>query len=448
MPSNTTKMQEMPSVKVEATGKCMTVNAGLIVVLKFMKKLSFSRIIPETVSTPERAANSKYSFSDIVQMVVCTLIAGGTAIDHVSKICGDKVISRCAGWKSVPHPTNIGRIVKEVRQENIHELESLNHKLREKVWNRAVRAGHKLPSATTRNVIDLDSSVQGVCGKQEGAQKGYNPKKKGQLSYHPQIAFCADTKEVLHSWYRCGSAYTSNGAVEFMKELMAAVRPGIKYFLRTDSGYFDGKLLDYLELIGAGYLIKVAMRNLKKLLVVQSWIKSQKNPNCEETVFNYKCGTWTKARTFVAVRFQTGVTDDMFKTPIYDYFSYVTTLSTEKMSPLEIHKYYGKRATAETWIEECKSQMGAGHMRTSEFLANSVLFQCGIIAYNILKWIALFAGPVISKWEVKTIRLWLIRVAGKLTFSGGQLTLKLPDEFIYSEYWDVWEQITHGLSFN
>ena len=71
MPTNTTKMQEMPSVKVEATGKCMTVNAGLIVVLKFMKKLSFSRIIPETVSTPERAANSKYSFSDIVQMVVC-----------------------------------------------------------------------------------------------------------------------------------------------------------------------------------------------------------------------------------------------------------------------------------------------------------------------------------------------------------------------------------------
>ena len=447
MLANPIKIQEILSVKVETTGKNMTVNAGLIVVLKFMQKLLISKVITETVSTPERAENAKYSFPNVIQMVMCTLIAGGSAIDHVSKICADDVISRCAGWKSVPHPTNIGRIVKDVRQENIHELESVNHKLRDKVWNRAVRVGYKLQSAMTRNVIDLDSTVQGTYGKQEGAEKGYNPKKKGQPCYNPQIAFCAETKEILHSWYRCGSAYTGNGAVEFMKELMAALRPGVKYFLRTDSGYFDGKLLDYLESIDAGYLIKVAMKNLNKLLGAQHWDKSPEDPNFEETTFQHKCGTWTKARTFVAVRLQIGVTDDMFKTPIYDYFCYVTTLATEKMSPLEIHEYYGQRATAETWIEEFKSQMGAGHMRTDDFLANSVLFQAAVLAYNILKWMALFAGPVISKWEVKTVRLWLIRIAGKLTFSGRQLTLKLPEKFIYSDYWDTWEQITHEHSF-
>ncbi|KJU87738.1 hypothetical protein MBAV_000064, partial [Candidatus Magnetobacterium bavaricum] len=29
-------------------------------------------------------------------------------------------------------------------------------------------------------VLDVDSTFQGVYGDQEGAEKGYNPKKKGQ----------------------------------------------------------------------------------------------------------------------------------------------------------------------------------------------------------------------------------------------------------------------------
>ena len=134
----------------------------------------------------------------------------------------------------------------------------------------------------------------------------------------------------------------------------------------------------------------------------------------------------------------------MYKTPIYDSFCYVTT---EKMSPMETHRHYGKRATSETWIEECESQMCAGHIRTSEFLANSALFQCGILAYNILKWMGLLTGAAVQRWEVKTIRLWLIRLAGKLVSSGRQLTLKVPSKFLYREQWDAWEQMTHDLCF-
>jgi hypothetical protein len=47
--------------------------------------------------------------------------------------------------------------------------------------------------------IDVDSTVDGVYGDQQGAEVGYNPKKKGQKAYHPMIAFVAGTKEILHS---------------------------------------------------------------------------------------------------------------------------------------------------------------------------------------------------------------------------------------------------------
>ena len=433
-----------PEINVEATAKGMTVNAGLVPVLRFMDALLLDKMISDTVSTPDRAANAEYSFSDVVQMTVCAQIAGATAMEHVSKICSDEIISRCAGWKKVPHATSVGRIIKSVRERNITELEALVSKLRDKVWKRMVRNGHTLACAMTDMIIDMDSTVQGVCGHQEGAQKGYNPHKKGQLAYHPLLAFCAETKEVLHSWYRCGSAYTSNGAVEFLKELMAGLRKGVKYLLRADSGFFDGDLLDYLESIDASYLIKVKLKGLDKLLARQTWVKSKQQPGWEETTFSHQCGKWTKARTFVAVRYQSGVTDDLYKTPIFENFCYVTT---EKKSPMETHRHYGKRATSETWIEECKSQMGAGQIRTSEFLANSALFQCGVLAYNILKWMGLLTGTTVQRWEVKTIRLWLIRLAGKLVSSGRQLTLKVPCKFMYREQWDAWEYMTRELCF-
>ena len=54
-----------------------------------------------------------------------------------------------------------------------------------KVFRKLLRKG-KLKSIT----IDIDSCVINVEGHQEGAVKGYNPKKTGNKCYNLQFAFC------------------------------------------------------------------------------------------------------------------------------------------------------------------------------------------------------------------------------------------------------------------
>lgn len=426
------------------TGKNLTANAGLLPVMRFMDKVQLDQLLKEVVKLTPRAANAKYHFHDVIPMVVIGQTAGATAMTQVAQMCSDPVIARLAGWEEVPDPTTIGRIIKAIKERNLVELESLVPRIRGKVWKRLVRNGKKLFCATHRILIDIDSTVQGVCGDQEGAEVGYNPHKKGQKAYHPVVAFCAETKEILHSWYRCGSAYTSNGCVEFLKELCAGLSKGIRKIIRADSGYFSGEILDYLELIGAGYLIKVKLKNLNQVLAGQQWHPVPKMPGWDGTEFHYRCATWATSRKFVAVRKQVGISDDMFRTPIYEYFCYVTT---EGGTPMQIHRRYGQRATCETWIEECKSQMGAGGIRTDDFLANSVLFQCGVLAYNLLKWMALSVGGSLQTWEVNSIRLWLIRIAGKLTSSGRKLILKLPKDFKYQTEWGEWYAMAEAISF-
>jgi hypothetical protein len=81
-------------------------------------------------------------------------------------------------------------------------------------------------------------------GRQQGSAKGYNPDKRGAPSYHPLLACCTDTKEIPQAWLRTGSAYTSNGIVEFMKQLLAQLPDYHRIVFRADSGFFVGALMD------------------------------------------------------------------------------------------------------------------------------------------------------------------------------------------------------------
>ena len=116
-------------IKTEMSGKGLTVNAGLLPVLKFMQRLGFRERISETVSI-ERSLNAKYNFSDIVQMSVVGLIAGAESMEHVITICKDEVLRFIAGWGDVPVLTTVGRIMKLVSFRHVVELEEVNHRFR------------------------------------------------------------------------------------------------------------------------------------------------------------------------------------------------------------------------------------------------------------------------------------------------------------------------------
>jgi hypothetical protein len=188
-----------------------------------------------------------------------------------------------------------------------------------------------------------------------------------------------------------------------------SAQAGLEVFVRADSAFFDGALLDYLEWCSYQYLIKVNIKGLVNLLVAQSWRQSRRNPNIETAEFMYQCAGWKRPRRFVAVRMcvETKTEGLLFPQPIYRFFCYVTNL---KLTPWETHKCYGRRATSENWIEWCKNQVAVGSIRTQDFWPNSALFQTCILAYNLMVWMTwLTTGSALSQ-EPNTIRAWLLHV--------------------------------------
>ena len=77
-------------------------------------------------------------------------------------------------------------------------------------------------------------------GGQEGAAKGYNPRRPGRKSHHPILAVLAEMPFVLHAWLRSGNTGAGRGVVEFLKEALALLPKGMGIrCVRADSGFFD-----------------------------------------------------------------------------------------------------------------------------------------------------------------------------------------------------------------
>jgi len=178
-----------------------------------------------------------------------------------------------------------GTISTRIKQSGQRGAIELQEKLFELI-NRWVRK-----SGIEKITIDMDSTVCPVYGKQEGSGKGYNPVKKGQKSYHNLLCFMSQTKMVLNSWFRDGTSYTANGAVGFVQQTLAVLPEEVKQvFVRCDSGFFNGKLFDYLEEKGHEYLVKVKLKNLYDILKIQEWEKVSREISQTSFVYIYARG--------------------------------------------------------------------------------------------------------------------------------------------------------------
>ena len=133
--------------------------------------------------------------------------------------------------------------------------------------------------------------------------KGHNPRKHGQPSHQPLLAVLAEAHLLLHGWLRSGNCGPARGVVEFLEEALALWGPRQKIRpVRADSGFFDDKLLSFLEQRRLPYI--VVARLIK-------WIKreAQHVTEWQELDAAYSAGEfritlwgWQTERRFVVIR--------------------------------------------------------------------------------------------------------------------------------------------------
>ena len=294
MHHKSTKKLSFRAIKVEKsfTSETLTSYSGLTTVNDYVNHLGLFAVLDQVFATVKNNA-TKILNVQIFGAIIFASLCGVSRLSNIAKFTEDPLVRKLLRLTEGLDDSNIKVRLSKLGQNGANKFLEKSLEFVRKWVNK---------SGLSRITVDCDSTEYTVYGHQEGAAKGYNPGNKGKLSYHPLLCFYSEMKIILNVWFRTGSACTSNGVVEFMKQTLAALPCTVKkIFFRADSGFFNGQLFDLLERDRHEYLVKAKLTsNIKLVLKEEKWNEiDRKTAVCN---FEYQANGWKIARKIYAIR--------------------------------------------------------------------------------------------------------------------------------------------------
>lgn len=251
--------------------------------------------------------------------------------------------------------------------------------------------------------LDLDSTVFQRSGHQQGAAKGYNPKRPDRKTHHPLLAVLGEAQCVLHAWLRSANTSASRGVSHFLLEALALLAEHWKIrCLRA----FARELFEFLEQRAIPYVVVARLTNsLKRLATgIGDWREVDKDYAVGE--YFAQLQGWDRKRRFLVIRERVreskeAVGRKLLDVPGYTFRIFVTNREGEA---LELWRDYNRRAVVEQRIEEIKAEMHADGFCMRDFYARESAFLAVLFTFNLLSLSQKVTGPKARYRQPATLR--------------------------------------------
>lgn len=219
-------MDFTPSFEIGYTSREITPWGGMVLLRQMLSRLDFKGAISAQPDLPAPGSNAGYDATTIIEAFTASVWCGANRFLHTEVTRHDAAIAGIFGWKRTPGQDTYKRFFAKFTTASLHRVrEHFYHWLFSKV---------RFDNYT----LDCDSSVLTRYGsQQEGAKKGYNPKKPGRPSHHPLIAFVSDVKLVANMWLRSGDTSSANNFLSFLEDTFSKLRDKQVSLIRLDSGF-------------------------------------------------------------------------------------------------------------------------------------------------------------------------------------------------------------------
>jgi hypothetical protein len=408
-------------------GEALTHFGGLFLIQRFCNQLHLRRRLQRILKSAPGWI--EYRPEDMILTLLYVLIAGIQRLNRTEILQYNGLFLSLVGLKKFPDQSALRRFLRRIPPPAIREMVRLHDRLRNELFG--------LPRPRTQLEFHMDSVVLTVYGKQQGARKGYNPRKKGRPSYHPLLCFEAHGQEFWHGSLRPGDAATNTGARFMVQRCLEKVpshvaRSRIRFL--ADAGFFSGALIEDLDQAGCGYLIVAS--KVKNFLSAAHHAGFKPMPwGWGVAQFQYRPQKWKKAHRFIVVRRPVEEDPDqadqltLVQVGRFKYSAYLTNLPLQAEN---IWRTYHSRANVEKSIRELLYHLALNKIPTQEWTANVAFFQMLLFAYDLVHWFKRLCLPE-EYWAatVETIRSDFLVLPGKLTCRAGRNVLQLPRDYHY-----------------
>jgi hypothetical protein len=356
------------------------------------------------------------------------MLAGGDSIDDTALL---RAGATSKLFDATRAPSTIGSWLRGFKWFNVRQLDAVSRELLARLWS----AGAGPADVSAPLTIDLDSTIVPVFGRgKQGAAFGYT-KIRG---YHPQLATCAQTGQVVFCRLRGGAAGAARGAKSFLTETVSRVRhAGATGTLtvRADSAFYSRAVLSTARKLDVRFSV-TARQDRKIRATIEAipetawtpipyWLSTPEVSGADVAETSYRCFAGTPDAIDVRLvvrRVRPSPGSQLALFTAWDYHAFVTDRPGELV---EIEADHRRHAVVEQSIAELKSA-GLAHLPSGRFMANAAWLALAVIAHNLGRAVGILAEADLHRATAASLRRQLFCIPGRLVHSARRLHLRLP----------------------
>jgi len=400
----------------------ITVWAGIILLRLYFEWIKLREELNEALVRVAKRSNHQISSVEVMLSWFYGLALGAERFEHFTRYRRDRLLGELLGIERFGSPDTLRRLFLRF---GYRELTEVSERLMRFSLTRMrpILLGHTL---------DLDSTVLCRYGEQEGSLKGYNPRKPGRPSHHPLVAFLAEGRRLLWASMRSGNSGSANGCVEFLKQALTVLPEEHRIGLvRADAGFFEKRLLEYLENQQLPYIIVARLTAVVQKLVIHQipstgWRVVARGidvADLEVSLPNWKA----VKRRFVCLRQEIAERPEATGRRLIDCpgYTYRVMVTSVPYAAEVVSRMYGGRADSENRIKELKEDLSLDTFCLKSFDATDAAFRMGCVLYNLL---AQFRETVLPRsWferRLRAVRDFVFLVGADLISQGRRVQIR------------------------
>lgn len=391
---------------------------------------------------------------DVLGTWMLSILDGHCRYAHVGALRGDGVAPSILGMNKIIGDDSLRRALSAIapapddRHTELQRTAQQAQLARSTQWMQG-QLKHSIAQATaTPWILDCDTTIKVLYGKQDGAVVSYNPHKPGRPSHAIHTYWIGNLRLVLDAQLEPGNCHSPvharPGLLALLEELPRDQRPKL---VRGDCAFGSEGEMSALEAINQPYLFKLRQSAGVKSLIKRQWGRCDWYPvgqgwdACEDTL---RLTGWTQRRRVIVMR-RVRKTDLVVEAkrpgrkskaqvqaelhfidenePVKSW-EYAVLVCNAQYELANIGQLYRDRADCENGFDEIKNQWGWGGYSTHDIERCALSARAVALVYNWWSWYVRLAHPK-TRLEAITSRPKLLSAVGRMTSHAGQQKILL-----------------------
>ena len=245
---NTLSLESNRQIKINFDGGDLSSDAGLLLIKEFVSKLRIDKLLGNVFKTNDSALFRYHTDQENLLQMIYTIIAGYFEDDASDELTNDPVFKSVLEKDALASQPTVSRFFNRMDEDTLNQFLTIGRILRNKIYN------IKMPQAV---ILDLDSTLLDVYGRQEGSAFNFHYQSNG---YHPLVCYDGMTGDLIKIQLRDETQYSCTGVVDFLQKVLDEYLndyPSIRILLRGDSGFATPDLYEQCEKNGTSYVIRL-----------------------------------------------------------------------------------------------------------------------------------------------------------------------------------------------